>query len=236
MNPLVSIVETILDRIKGIGNEFLESSIAVSIRERYEELPPVGQKLVLVLTAVFTLMVLTYWPAITLFESYELSSEFDSKREALKKLTKLEKEVAAAPKVEIPPDPSGLKDRFAMKLSQNSVKPEQISSMSMAPITLGKVQQEGVSYTVKGLTLKQVKGIAFGLENETPGLKLQSIKILATPKDPHFYDAEFKVIRFNTTVAFNNAEPPTDEAPKAKGGKPSLPKGSAPQLPKGGAF
>ncbi len=235
MEFLKNILESFLERLKTSWAEQQESPWFIALKERFEELPPLSQKLVMWTGFLFVATLILYWPATTMMDASEMADRFEEKRYALKDLLHITRDVAAAPTVLTPGPPSSLKAIFDQKIAAASVKPEQVKSSGEIPTSdIMGAEQRGYFYQIHKLTIKQAVSLAFELEHADFSLKLSGFELIAQNTDPHFYDVNYKIVNFAPKTA-QSLLPGGGllDAVKSKlpPPPPSIPKGQAPSIP-----
>lgn len=200
-----------------------ESALFISIRERYEELPPIIQRAVLWSGGGIVMLMLLWWPMSNLMESSDVSTRFEEKRGALKELFKLSRDIQSAPDVPIAPRPMSIKAQFDQEVANAGVKPDQVKEAVEIPTSsLGSVEKVGILYRIGRITIKQAVDLGYNLQKLASGLHLAAFNLTADKADPHFYEVVFKIISYTPKMAEVVAPEPL------KGG---LPRGTAPKIP-----
>jgi hypothetical protein len=219
METLKAQLEALKEKIKAAWAETQERAWFIALKERYQELPPAGQTGILYGVAALVLMALIFVPISNLMDASDQNDRFDERRQVLKELLRLQRDIAAAPNVIIAPPPSAEKVQLDGKLSAAGVKPEQIKASNDMPAHIvSGTEQHGLEYRVEHLTVRQAVDIAYELEHTDPGFKLQALDLAADMKDPHFYNVDFKVVSFAPKVA-EIAQPGEGIANAIKGNK-----------------
>jgi hypothetical protein len=230
MESLKAALENLKEKIKTSWAEQQESPWFIALKERFDELPPLGQKGVLWGTLAFIAFLVLSWPVSSLMESYELGDRFEERRQVLKDLLKIARDVAASPNVPTPPSPAVFKAQFDQRITAAQVKPEQIKeSGELPPTTVAGTDQKGFFYRIEKLTIKQAMELGYDLEHSDPSLRLLSMEITAQKPDPHYYDVLYKVVNYAPKASENLApggaiadalknRPGSKVPPKNKGG------------------
>src|ERR1017187_11032780 len=92
MEALKNILDQIKEKLKSSWAEQQESASYIALKDRFDNLPPLGQKGVLIGFGVLIVTLVLYWPVSSFLDSVSRYSEFDDKRAAVKELKKLVKE------------------------------------------------------------------------------------------------------------------------------------------------
>lgn len=183
-----------------------ESSIYIQLHEKYADLNPTSQKIVIVVSSVllafFTLMI--PWSYIS--SSQQSVLDFEANKIILRDLHRVSR--ASAELEGAPPqvDPNSLATRAQSQLSTMALQTEQIEKVVPVDNALGgpgipgvpkAVQQKGIEVTLRKLNLRQVIEIGYQLLTLQPGLKMTGLTVTASSPDPHYFDAVYRVISFS---------------------------------------
>jgi hypothetical protein len=199
MDNIKATLEQLMESLKAAWVAQMESPWVISLREKFDELPPIGQKALLYGTGIILSLLILSWPLSDVMTSWDLSSQFEERRQTLKDLYKVQQEIAQAPLVPVPAPPIGSKPMMDQKLMAVGIKAEQIRTVTETPPTMQfGAEMRGVSYTIERITIRQAIDVAYELEHMDPSYKLQGFSVKAHPSDPHF---------FNTTISISNYAP-----------------------------
>lgn len=209
------------EQAQGYWSRIQESSIFIQLHEKYADLNPTSQKLVIVigslLIALFTLML--PWSYIT--SSQQSIADYEMNKLILRDLHRVSR--ASASLEGAPPqiDPNALASRAQTQLQGMALQQEQIEKVIAVDNALGgsgipgvpkAVQQQGIEVTLRKLNVRQVIEIGYQLLTLQPGLKMTGLTVTASSPDPHYFDAVYRVISFSLPA------PPADVKPVPKRG------------------
>lgn len=211
------------EQAQGYWSRIQESSIYIQLHEKYADLNPTSQKIVLVvgsfLLVSFTLMI--PWSYIS--SSQQSIAEFEENKAILRDLHRVSRASAALEGAPPQIDPSALADRARAELQKMPLQEEQVEKVIPVDNALGgpgipgvpkAVQQKGIEVTLRKLNVRQVIEIGHQLLTLQPGLKMTGLTVTASSPDPHYFDAIYRIISFSLPA------PPADAkaAPKKRGG------------------
>ncbi len=234
---LEELKEQALDRLRQLWGQIRESSLYITLREKYDELTPNVQKIVNISAVVLAVLLVFSLPLGYLSSSSDNISLFEEYKLTLRDLLQVQREIAQAPDVQQPPPVEQVRARAQQIFTEAGLGADQIRDVRDAdtagdpPTTSipASVSQKGVIATLLKLNLKQVLDISYQLQNIAANLYVTSMDMTANKEDNHYYDVIFRVVGF--TVDQGPGEAP--EAPDA-GAKGGPPKGAAPPPPPGG--
>jgi hypothetical protein len=202
MDSIKGLLENLKERIKAAWSEQQESELFISTKEKFEALPAVAQRGILVGILFFVILLVLWWPLSNFLDSTDFNSKFDERRQTLKELLKIERDLASQPAVPPPPSPASMKAQFDSKIVGNGVKPEQIKDQGeLPPQNVSGANQQGYQYRIAHLTVRQAMDLGYDLEHTDPSFKLAGIELNAEPQDPHFYVVGLQIVNFSPKVA-----------------------------------
>ncbi len=197
-----------------------ENRIYNEVKDRYENLTPVQQKLMLSGVIGFVILIMFSIPYSYYSASDETMIEFHAKRQLIRDLLKTAKEAKEGPEIPMPPPMESLKSQVDSYLKSKELLPEQMTGNSVESPQGGIVNSnliEGIlKVSVSQLNLRQI--VEFGLEfsNLSPSAKLKDLQINAHPKESGYFDVVYKILVLKVKP---KDLPQEDEKPKKKGKK-----------------
>lgn len=201
-------------------NRFLESSTGARLAEGYENLPPAGQKGVLVGAATLGAMILLLIPWSWFSASSEKIQIFEETQMTIQDLFSTYRDSGELRAGAVAIDQGALIATIQNQLPTVRLSPEQIKSVQAydnkaagkkIPGVPDSVNQAGAEVRVAGLNLTQVVDVAQMIMASEPAAKLVGMDVTAAADDPRYFDVVYKV------VAFSVPEPPPPAA-KPRGG------------------
>jgi hypothetical protein len=202
MESLKNLFDNLKEKFKAAWAEQMESEVVIRLRERFDELPSLGQKAILTLSVLFGALILLWWPLSNLMDANDFNSKFDDHRELLKELQQVQRDIVSGPNPPFSTAPVNLKGQFDQKLSAGGVKPDQIKESVATPTrSVSGVDERGYVYQIQKLTIRQAVDLGYELEHSDPNLKLLDLKIVNNNPDPHYYDVTFKLVSYAAKAA-----------------------------------
>lgn len=228
---LESIKEQLMERWKTIWERVRDSDTYIQVKERYHNLSPLLQKVVLFTCAMFFVLFLLLLPFAFLSSSWDYVANFERNVNLIRDLYRVQRELASTPMVDNPPGPSELVKQVQGMLTQEGLAPEQVSgpreinperdnTNALQPVG---ISEQGIELTLLKLNVKQVVDIGGKLSQMGRGLHLTALDMKANTQNDHYFDVVFRVTGFTLPGS------PTQEEPQAAD-KPTPP--TAPRLPR----
>lgn len=204
MEKLKEIFDQFKDTILARWDQFQESDTYISLKEKYDNLPARGQKLV-VFSAFFLVFLVLFSIPYAWFSTSQTSvTEFEDTKHTISELLEVSQEIKNIPPASLGITSADLKGRVEKILSEKGLSKEQIASVNETQFTNPQgsnlippqITATGVETNLKQLTLKQIVDIGFELERISPLVKVLNLEMKATEADVHYYDVQFRVSSF----------------------------------------
>ncbi len=185
-----------------------ESDTYNQLKERFESLSPIVQKLILASVGIIFGYVLLLIP----FSYYDTGTEnialFEENRDLVLDLNRVKRRSIATPQTSDPLETSELESRARMAVTTARVQPEQIKGVSMfdnagtqaSSFIPKNVTQNGVEIRLANLNLAQIVDIGHALTN-MGSAKIVGMDVRAGSAPGNYFDATFKVVSFNIASA-----------------------------------
>lgn len=211
------------EQAQGYWSRIQESSIYIQLHEKYADLNPTSQKIVLVVSSLVLALITLMIPWSYISSSQQSVADFEMNKIILRDLYRVSRASAALEGAPPQVDPTQLVSRAQSQLGTMALQAEQIEKVIPVDNALGgpgipgvpkQVQQKGIEVTLRKLNLRQVIEIGYQLLTLQPGLKMTGLTVTATASDPHYFDAIYKVISFSLP------SPAADVKPAPKRGTP----------------
>lgn len=206
---LSEVKDQILDLLKSKWAELQESSLYIQLKEKYDDLSPVVQKLIV---ALFVFMVVMFfmlppWAWWDSSESYV--SRFETRKALIRSVLQLKRDIGQAPQIPNGPTSSALKIQVnqviqEMALNENQLKGVEeinISNDSSSALVPASVTQSGVQLIVWKLNLTQIVDLSYKLQKVNPSAKILSLDMTANSEDNHYFDAIYQIVSFSVPQA-----------------------------------
>lgn len=205
MGKLQELLDQLKDAFMVRWEQFQETDLYIQLREKYDNLSPVGQKGVLFgsIFLVFIVIFLTPYGWYSTSEEYE--AYFEDNQNTIVNLLEVAQEAKKIPPQSQTLPSNDLKMRMERILSEKGIAKEQISNFSEVKLTNPPgsvliptfVDQNAVEINLKKLTLKQIVDLNYEFDRISPLAKVLTLEMKATQEDNHYYDTLFKVSSFS---------------------------------------
>lgn len=217
MDKFKEVFDQIKDTLIARWEQFQETDTYISLREKYDNLPPRGQKAVVFGGFAMAFLILFSIPYGMFTTSQESIVEFEDTKETIEELLTVSQDVKNIPSLAAAMTSADLRQRVDRILAEKGLGKEQITSVSETQFTNpqgsqlipSQITATGVETNLKKLTIKQVVDIGYDIERISPLVKILNLEMRATPEDVHYYDVQFRVSSF--AVAEAPAAAPTNQ-------------------------
>lgn len=201
-------LEDLRDRVaeqgKILWSRIQDTSAYAQFKERYDALPPKGQKAVVAGTVIFTFLILfLLFPYSYYSAGDESIDQFVYNRDLTRELFRVEREVS---QIQLP---SALLDAGSLESQLNSINSIQkiqdsqrqgVQDFQLSPDQKKKipsrVQASYKSVRFSQLNIQQITDLAATIERLDPNLRLWTLSILPTAKSSYF-DVDFRIALFS---------------------------------------
>lgn len=223
------LLDDIRDRLKGdiaqFWDKIQESSLYVSLKDRYDTLSPTRQKIVSAVTIAIILIVVFMVPLGTFWSSSDLVTEYEAKRDLIRELLRANKEANENSPDFAQPSTADVENQVKQALNQLNLLPEQIRSVMTVTNTGTLVKSSIVDGIVEvstaQLNIRQVVTLGTSIAR-IQGTKLKDLIMNANQKDPRYFDALYRIVVFKTEGGGSGAAP-GGAAPSGNGIPPPPP-------------
>ncbi|MBY0555219.1 hypothetical protein K2P97_11865 [bacterium] len=220
MSQLENINEQFKNLGAKLGQQIQESPSYAQAQDKYENLSPVGQKMVMVGGVLLILFLLLFIPLSNLSDSQTTLGAFEEKRSLIRDLFKTYRESSATPSVVRPPDYESLRSNVESIIARAELLPEQ--NLGTIEITAeGKlIPQNLITHALQvklaKLNLKQIVDIGSSLVGISESVKMKDMQITANSQDTRYFDVSYKL--YSLKVPEPQAEAPVEEPKKGNRG------------------
>lgn len=205
MDKLKEVFEQFKDTVLARWDQFQETDTYISLREKYDNLPPRGQKLAVFAAFFMAFLVIFSVPYAWHAASQSSVAEFEDTKETIGELLEVSQEVKNIPPQSLGISSADLKMRTDKILAEKGLGKEQITSVNETQFTNPQGSQlipaqiiaNGIEANLKQLTLKQIVDIGYEFERISPLVKVLNLEMRATEADVHYYDVQFRVSSFS---------------------------------------
>lgn len=192
-----------------------ESAAYNQLRDRYENMTPVMQKITVVGGVILIAGLILSFPYSYYQQSQEYIGEFEGKRMTIRELLKVSRESSEVPNIPQAPPIDSVRSRIESSISDAHLLPEQVkgtdtgasadSSVIPKNLTDGSVQ-----VTLAKLNLRQILDLGYQFQSISSSVKLKDLIITANRDDSRYFDAVFKLVALAVPAAPEvSVEPPT---------------------------
>jgi hypothetical protein len=196
------IKEKLSNQLKSTWEKVQDSSVYISARDRFENLSPVMQKVVIAATALTVSLIILSFPYGSLISSWESASQFEQTRNLTRDLLKAARESSNIPQISPPSPVDTLQATVQSQLQRASLLPEQIASISSVEATSELIPKQLVSYALEvslaKLNLTQVTelGYQISIQGVDRGMtiKMTDLEIKPNASDSRYLDVIYKLV------------------------------------------
>jgi hypothetical protein len=198
-----------------------DSPSVIQIKDKYENLSPLMQKLTLWGGALVIFLCALAIPYSWHSASQEHVDTFLYRRGLIRDLLKAKRDSQSAPQIPVPPSVDTLMSISKDIADRVQLLPEQIIGITRvdeetaglrADLTQGLVQ-----IRVGQLNLRQIVDMGHQLQSISPSVKLKDLTIEEVTKSPGYFDVSYKLLVLNVPDLNANADNPAPPAPKVRG-------------------
>jgi hypothetical protein len=215
--------EQVTNSLRSSWEQFQESSLYQHGRDKYENLSPVVQKLVVFGGAGFLALIFLSIPWGAFSTSSDSIMQFEDKRALIRDLLKVSREASEAPDIPVPPDVNSIKSQIEGSLQQAQLLPEQMKGVEIISETTTLIPANMVAgmlqVSLSALNLRQIVDLGYQIQAVSPSVKMLGMNMSANSLKPKYFDVVFKLVSLNVP----QAPVITPDADEPKGGKKASP-------------
>jgi hypothetical protein len=175
-----------------------ESNLYIQLKEKYDDLTPSMQKVVLWGSAAFFLYAFVSIPGDKYSNSQILVEEFESRRDLIRQMMKVHREASSSFDIPVAPDIQSLKSRIERDLRNARLLPDQILSVEPVLANSRLVPENLLSgqldVKLTKLNIRQVVDLGFQIQSISPSVKLKDLSITAHPELKDYFDVSYSII------------------------------------------
>ena len=199
-------IDDLKDRFKSewaqTVERFNENPLVEKVKDRFENLNSIQQKLVLFGCTAFLLLIVFSVPWGWYSNSSDTEAEYLAKRDLIRELFKTQKESMNVPNIPLAPSPTSLKSRIEDQLSQEiRLLPEQIVSVDTMSASITGVPpqhiQGGVIVQLDKLNIRQAIDIGKKLVNISPSVKMKDFNLTASSEKAGYFKVSYFLVSLN---------------------------------------
>ncbi|UOF02338.1 hypothetical protein [Bdellovibrio reynosensis] len=191
-----------------------DSSVYNQLRDRYENMTPVMQKVTIagvIAVVAFSILSIPYGAFST---SQDLVGEFESKRMTIRELLKVSRESSDVPQIPQAPPLEMIRSNIDNQLRAANLLPEQIKGTEVqdsdSKVIPQNLTEGAVQVSLAKLNLRQVLDLGYQFQSINPSVKLKDLAITANREDSRYFDVVYKLVSLAVPAAPEVApEPPS---------------------------
>jgi hypothetical protein len=207
-----------------------DSSAYNQLRDRFENLTPTHQKMVLAGAGALIALLIFSIP----FSYYSTSSDYvttyEEKRGLIRELLKVTRESSEVPDLPMAPPADMLKNMIEGQLHMAKLLPEQVKGIEVIAADTNLIPkgllEGGLRISLAKLNLRQIVDIGYNIQAISPSVKMNTLNVTANAEDPRYFDAEMKLVSLAVPQAHIEMPESPDEAGGSKGKKQPFKRGN----------
>lgn len=217
------IIAPIKDQLIVRWEALQESSLYNELKEKYENLSPTVQKIIIWSSIAIVVVFLLSFPLGLINSAGDSITEFEDKRQTTLNLLDVVQEIKNSPPAPQRLNSSELKARIEKVISDSGFLPEQVKNLQEEASDSSKksrlipksVSESAVLVEINKLNLKQIVDFEYQLSKISPIIKVMSLELFANQEDNHYYNVNYRVVSFNVHESGAPSSPEKDQE-KAK--------------------
>lgn len=213
------IKEQILSQLRQVGDRIQDTPAYQNLKERFDSLSTSAQKgLIAAVVAVFFLIILSF-PWSMYSESAAQVDGFDGRRNVMRELLKVSREVADVPMIPVPPPMETLKADAEARLKESNLVDEQMKGVTIETPASSLIPSDramgGLQISLAKLNVSQLTNIGARMNALHPSLKMVGVEVTANRQEPKYFDVIYRLVAL--AVPDLSAPPPVmEDEPKKK--------------------
>lgn len=214
MSALTDLTDKAKENLQSLFEKIQETSLYIRLSERFENMSPRLQKLVLSLIALIIAYLFLTFPLSTYDVASEKISIFEGQRQLVQDLFKVSTAGQIALPVDPPPPLNDLKSQIESRLQQAQLLPEQLKGVSLDSVPAyfpEQIVDGAISVSLAKLNLRQVVDIGYQIQSISTGMKMIDLVVQANRTDGRYFDVIYKLMTLK--VPQFTAPPVVDEKP-----------------------
>lgn len=192
MNAIEDLKERLIGQGQQLKGQIQESPLYNQLKDRYENLTPVQQKITQAILAILTLFIVFYYPISEHGVSQSTVREFESLRQTMRELLIVHKESSEVPQIPVAPAPSQIKAVVEGHIKSAELLPEQIRSIVETEVDSRLIprslSQGALQIQLSKLNLRQIVNLASQFHGINPSVKMRELSVEANREDARYFD------------------------------------------------
>ena len=205
--------EQFLEQLNAYKERIQDTPVYNQIKERYDDLPPRNQKLVLISGILLVSYIVLSIPFGSLGEASNKIEKYESTKSTLASLRKVSDQLSAIPNPPAAPASSSLSNSIKSMILSEGVSEEQIlSAQTFSEENTGQFNSvpkaaeiTGVRLSLKKLNIKQITSLLYKAQRQARPAKITHLKMSPEGSEAGFFNLNFEIRGFNL---------PAEEAPQ----------------------
>ena len=220
---LEELKENLTSSLKQSSERFKETSLYHQLSDRFENMKASQQKMAILMSVALVGILLFFIPVTSLLSSKSSIVEFESQRELIRDLIKVQREVQEVPNLPEPPSLDSMRSIAEAKVKEANLLPEQIKSIESGSPSSRLISpnhlQSGLSVSLNKLNIRQIVDIGSKLQDINPSVKILDLIIDPNVQDSRYFDVTYRLISLNIP---NPPPPPMPENEKKPGRRKNM--------------
>ncbi|MCB0355577.1 MAG: hypothetical protein KDD40_01130 [Bdellovibrionales bacterium] len=203
--------DQLLDNWERLKNRIAEDPSFNSLKERYETLPAIGQKGLLVGVSLLLLLILIYIPYGYFETAREYENKYNTYKNTIRELLKIGKSDVSNIEATQRGDLEGLKERITTSINSFNLTSEQIQPITLIPkaensLARPPIEEETFAVRLNKLNLDQLLQIGADLHRQFNNLKMTGMIVTADKEKAGYFNIEFRLSKFYLPEATDNSK------------------------------
>lgn len=215
---LISLWSRIAERVQ-------DSALYNQLKDRFDGLSPQAQRTTVLGGAVLLYLALLSIPYSWYVTTADQVTEFEERRNVIRELLKVSREVSDIPDLPLPPPVETLRIDAQARAREANLIDEQIKSVEAlsdgSRLISADKSSGAIQVSLEKLNLRQLVDVGAKLSRINASVKLTSVSVTATKEDPHYFNAVYRLVALAVPDMSAELAPPEPEAPPARGGRGS---------------
>ncbi|MEC9284139.1 MAG: hypothetical protein VX642_15595 [Bdellovibrionota bacterium] len=213
---LDDIKEQFFEQLNAYKERIQDTPAYNQIKERYDDLPPRNQKIVLISGGLLVIYIVLSIPLGSLSEASSKIDKYESTKSTLASLRKVSDQMSAIPNPPSAPASSSLSNSIKSMILSEGIAEDQIAStQSFSEENTGQFKSvpksaeiTGVRVSLKKLNIKQITSLLYKAQRQSRPAKITHLQMNPEGSEAGFFNLNFEIRGFN----LNFEEAPKEEA------------------------
>jgi hypothetical protein len=209
MNKLKELLDQLRDTLMVRWEQFQETDTYISLRDKYDNLSPRNQKVVIFSAFLVIFLFVFMIPYEWYMASSDSVAQFEDTKTTIQELLEVSQEAKSIPPDSQTMSSDELKSKVDKILGEKGISKEQVISSTQGQfaniqgslLIPASVIAAGVDVNLHKLNIKQVVDLAYEFDHFSPMVKILNMAVKATKEDVHYYDATYRVASFSVKEA-----------------------------------